>query len=410
MKNKSIYWKWGLTAFLTVVAVLVFYDSFTVTNGSLARILKKLFSILAPVLYGFGMAYLLTPVVRKIECGMERLVSKGGKAENLRAKKGWLRGVSILLTWIIVLLTVYLLMVMLIPQLVDSINNLIQNARNYYGQIYAWADGLLKKNPQIEAWASEVLDDYYNSALTFLTDKILPWAQETMTNLSGGLLTGIWSIVTFAKNLIVGIIISVYLMWMKETSVARCCKALYAIFKEEQAKWIVRGARRVNEIFSGFVRGKLLDSLIIGLLCLLGCAILNIPYAPLVGVIVGITNIIPFFGPFLGAIPSAFLILLASPIKCLYFIIFVVLLQQLDGNVIGPKILGGSTGISSFWVVVAILVGGGFGGVLGMFLGVPIFACLQSLCKFLMDRRLQKRNMPLEACAYVNRDKEDMIE
>ena len=165
--------------------------------------------------------------------------------------------------------------------------------------------------------------------------------------------------------------------------------------------------RKVDEIFSGFVRGKLLDSLIIGILCFIGCSILNIPYTPLVSVIVGITNVIPFFGPFLGAVPSAFLILLASPLKCLYFIIFIILLQQLDGNVIGPKILGESTGISSFWVVVAILVGGGLAGVPGMFFGVPIFACLQVLVRWLVNRRLTQRGMPLEAYHYTGRDRQE---
>ena len=168
----------------------------------------------------------------------------------------------------------------------------------------------------------------------------------------------------------------------------------------------VRGFRRVDYIFSGFVRGKLLDSLIIGILCFIGCSILNMPYTPLISVVVGVTNVIPFFGPFLGAIPSALLILLVSPLQCLYFVLFILLLQQLDGNVIGPKILGGSTGISSLWVIIAILIGGGFGGVLGMFLGVPIFACLQVLVRWLVNTRLQKKHMPLEASAYVNRDRQ----
>ena len=136
----------------------------------------------------------------------------------------------------------------------------------------------------------------------------------------------------------------------------------------------------------------------------MGCSILKFPYTPLVSVIVGVTNVIPFFGPFMGAVPSAFLILLVSPKKCLFFVIFVIALQQFDGNILGPKILGNATGISSFWVVVAILVGGGFGGVLGMFLGVPVFACIQVLVKHLVDQRLRRRNMPTEAYHYVDRD------
>ena len=144
--------------------------------------------------------------------------------------------------------------------------------------------------------------------------------------------------------------------------------------------------------------------IIIGILCFICCSILKMPYTPLVSVVVGVTNVIPFFGPFLGAVPSAFLILLVSPKKCLFFVIFVIALQQFDGNILGPKILGNATGISSFWVVVAILVGGGFGGVLGMFLGVPVFACIQVLVKHLVDQRLRRRNMPTEAYHYVDRD------
>ena len=159
----------------------------------------------------------------------------------------------------------------------------------------------------------------------------------------------------------------------------------------------VRGFRRVDYIFSGFVRGKLLDSLIIGILCFIGCSILNMPYTPLISVVVGVTNVIPFFGPFLGAIPSALLILLVSPLQCLYFVLFILLLQQLDGNVIGPKILGGSTGISSLWVIIAILIGGGFGGVLGMFLGVPVFACIHSAVSFLCESSLRKKGVTDDA-------------
>ena len=235
---------------------------------------------------------------------------------------------------------------------------------------------------------------------------MLPGAQQMLTTITGGVISGIWGLVSFAMDFLVGIIVSVYMLAMKEQSLARCCKLLYGVCKEAHARWIARAVRRADGIFSGFVRGKLLDSLIIGILCLIGCTILGMPYAPLVSLIVGVTNVIPFFGPFMGAVPSAFLILLVSPKKCLFFVIFVIVLQQFDGNILGPKILGDATGISSFWVVVAILVGGGFGGVLGMFLGVPVFACLQVLVKYLVDRRLRRRNMPTEAYCYVNRDRE----
>lgn len=158
---------------------------------------------------------------------------------------------------------------------------------------------------------------------------------------------------------------------------------------------------KVDSIFSGFVRGKLLDSLIIGVLCFFGCSILDFPYTPLVSVIVGVTNVIPFFGPFLGAIPSAFLILLASPIKAVYFAIFVLALQQLDGNVIGPKFWETKTGLSSLWVIFAILVGGSFFGVVGMFFGVPVCACIYSALEFYVNVRLRKKNLPVETETYT---------
>lgn len=406
MKEKTRYLKWGLTLFLTVCAILVFYDTFYM-SGALQHFVSKLMSILAPVVYGFVIAYLLTPVVNWLEALIVKTWRRIKPLQNKKLKhaSSVLRAASILLTEALAIFLIYLLMSVLIPQLVDSVTALINNAENYYNTIYGWANDLISRDSGIGAWAAKFVTDNYDSAMVFLREKILPWAQQMLTDLTGGIWNGIWSVVTFAKNLIIGIIISIYLLAMKEKSLARCCKLVYGIFNENQAKWIVRGTRRVNTIFSGFVRGKLLDSLIIGILCFIGCSILKIPYTPLVSVVVGVTNIIPFFGPFLGAIPSALLILLVSPLKCLYFIIFVVLLQQLDGNVIGPKILSGSTGISSFWVVVAILIGGGFGGVPGMFLGVPIFACLQSLVKFLVDRHLTKRNMPLEAHEYVERER-----
>ncbi|MBQ0037691.1 MAG: AI-2E family transporter [Clostridiales bacterium] len=410
-KRENIYVKWGITLFITVCAVLIFYDTFhnSGVGSTLQRFSSKLIGTLAPVLYGLAIAYLLTPVMkwfeRLIRSGMEQLKEKRGK--EIREKRGWVRGVSILLTELVAFFAVYLLMAILIPQLADSVSMLIDNAESYYSKIYNWANGLLDTNTKLGAWIQKMVNNYYSDALNLLREKILPWAQDWLGDLTGGIWNGIWSVLIFAKNLIVGIIISIYLLAMKEKSLARCSKLLYGLLKETQARWVIRGARRTNAIFSGFVRGKLLDSVIIGVLCFIGCTVLNLPYTPLISVVVGVTNIIPFFGPFLGAIPSAFLILLVSPIKCLYFIIFVLLLQQLDGNVIGPKILGDSTGISSFWVVVAILVGGGFGGVLGMFLGVPIFACLQALVKFLIDRRLMGRNMPLQAYEYVNRDREE---
>ena len=403
--KRTQYFKWGLTAFLTVCAVLVFFDTFY-QNGVLQRFLSKLASILAPVLYGAAIAYLLTPVMswleKAIRAGWKRLFPK----RELKPRSGGLRLVSILLTEAVVIFLLYLLMSVLIPQLVDSVTTLINNAEAYYRKVYTWANGLLDSENEIAVWLAGLITERYTDGMAFLTDKVLPWAQKAVVPLTNGIWSGIRGAVGFAFDLIVGIIVSIYLMGMKEKSLARCCKAVYAVLPEKKADAVMRGTRTADHIFSGFVRGKLLDSLIIGIICFIGCSLMNMPYTPLVSVVVGVTNVIPFFGPFLGAVPSAFLILLVSPKQCLIFVIFIVVLQQFDGNILGPKILGDATGISSFWVIVAILVGGGFGGVLGMFLGVPVFACVQELVKFLMDRRLRRRDMPTEAYAYVDRAKE----
>ncbi len=405
MKKHSIYIRWGLTVFLTGCALLIFYDVFYRDNsGTVQAFFGKLFSILAPILYGMGMAYLLAPIVNFLERNILRLrdALEKKRGKSIRVHKGWLRAASIFLTWAFMLVLLYLLFAMLVPELVDSVTTLVNNLESYYKTTYDWVSGLLSDNPKL----TELAGSFYNEASQWLTTKLLPGLQTAVTNFTGSLVTGVWSIVVFTKNFLIGIIVSVYLLAAKEKSAARCCKLLYGVLPEDKAAFTVRGFRRVDYIFSGFVRGKLLDSLIIGILCFIGCSILKMPYTPLVSVIVGVTNVIPFFGPFLGAIPCALLILLVSPLKCLYFVIFIFLLQQLDGNVIGPKILGDSTGISSIWVIVAILIGGGFGGVLGMFLGVPIFACLQVLVRWLLNTRLKKKNMPLAASEYLHRDQQ----
>ena len=184
-----------------------------------------------------------------------------------------------------------------------------------------------------------------------------------------------------------------------------CPKAGLQPVSEEAVYWVFRGSAKVDRIFSGFVRGKLLDSLIIGVLCFIGCSLLDMPYTPLVSVFVGVTNVIPFFGPFLGAIPSFFLILLVDPIQSLYFLLFVLALQQLDGNVIGPKILGTSIGINGFWVLFSIVIFGRhfrlFGG---MLLGVPAFVIIYTALEMVVNRKLKKHDLPIDAESYMNLD------
>ncbi len=379
--QKKRYFYWGLTAFLTVCAIMVFYDT-VFRHGVLLSLLGTLVKVLRPVIYGAVLAYLLTPLVNFFDAGIHKLA-------GAKANRGLIRAVSILLTWAVVFFLFYILFSILIPQLYASVSMLVNNSKTYYNTVYAWVTQLLERNPQIASGASSVIDQYWGELQKWFTGTFLPQAQQTISILTSGVL----SVLVFFKDFFVGVIVSIYLLALKERFAKNARRLLYSFVSERAYRNTLRALRKTNSIFSGFVRGKLIDSLIIGVLCFIGASLLSLPYTPLVSVIVGVTNIIPFFGPFLGAIPSAFLILLVSPVKCLYFVIFVLALQQLDGNIIGPKILGGSTELPSFWVIVAILIGGGFASVLGMFLGVPVFACFYSLVNYYSAKLLKNKGV-----------------
>ena len=395
MKNKDGALRWGLAIFLTVSAILLFYDTLF-GRRVLPAFTDQLLKARQPVIIGGVLAYLLAPVIDFIERslfpGRLEAARKAGRMISRSA-----RAVSLVLTWAMICFLAYLLGHVLIPQLYQSVVQLFSSIEGYYNTISGWVEHLLESNPTVEAWVAAQMDTFYATAANWLKNEVLTRTQTLMIAVSGGVV----STLIFLKNLLVGAIVSVYFMATKERCAAHARKIIYSLFSREKVYWIFRGADKVDHIFSGFVRGKLLDSLIIGILCFIGCSILNMPYTPLVSVFVGLTNIIPFFGPFLGAIPSFFLILLVNPIQSLYFLLFVLALKQLDGNFIGPKILGDSTGLSSLWVIIAILVGGSFFGVAGMFFGVPVCACLYSLVAFLVERRLAERDLPVETERYT---------
>lgn len=403
MNRKSEHVKGGVTVFLTVGAILLFYDTLFGRHW-LLNVWRQLMTAVRPILYGAFMAYLLAPVVNFFEA---RLFP--GQVQRARERGRFTapaaRAASLLLTWLLVCLMFYILASVLLPELYKSVLQLVSNVENYYNTIAGWVETLLATYPDVEGLVVGQMNSYYQDITGWLNaHDIADWLQkalsqaQTVMSLAAGSVMGLFN---FLKNLLVGVIVSIYLLFAKEYCAAFARRTACALFSRKNAGWVLRGVHRVDVIFSGFVRGKLLDSLIIGILCFISCSILKFPYTPLVSVIVGITNIIPFFGPFLGAVPSAFLILLVSPMKALYFLLFILVLQQLDGNVIGPKILGDTTGLSSLWVIIAILVGGSFFGLPGMFFGVPVCACLYSLFTFLVDTCLKKRRLPLEVDAYA---------
>ena len=400
MKQNKTYLHLGVTLIVSACEVLMFYDTFF-QSRVLLDFFDKLMSVLSPVIYGLVFAYLLAPIVDFFD----RYVQKGLP----KVKSSLVRGLSILVTWICVIALIYLMFSILIPELVDSTKTLADNFESYYKTVYNWVNSLVENQTIFsdDIYSDQLLsalNGYYDKLVKWVTDTVIPQAQVAIVAVTGG----IWSVVIFLKNLLIGMMISVYLLARKESFAKQSKKILYAILPETPYRRTLRAVAEADRIFSGFVRGKLLDSLIIGILCFICCSIFKFPYTPIISVFVGVTNIIPIFGPFLGAIPSAFLILLVSPKQCLYFILFIIALQQFDGNFLGPKILGDSTGLSGFWIIFSITIFSGLMGVPGMILGVPIFAVFYALIKRYVNRSLQKKGMSDKTEEYQTLDYVDV--
>ena len=251
-------------------------------------------------------------------------------------------------------------------------------------------DHIQKEQSPVGAIVENILNHASENIQNWIQTDLLRQMNVLMTNIT----TGAINVLSEVFNFLVGCIVSVYMLFGKETFSAQIKKMLYAGMQVERANMVLHITRKSNEIFGGFIIGKIIDSAIIGVLCFIGITILDMPYILLVSVIVGVTNVIPFFGPYIGAIPSTILIALADPLKGLYFLIFIIALQQLDGNVIGPKILGNSTGLSAFWVVFSILLGGGLFGFIGMIIGVPTFAVIYYIVKMVVGEKLEKKRLP----------------
>lgn len=388
----------GITSFLVVASSICFY--YLLFHGD--RFLGKINAILviaSPVIYGIILAYLLTPIVNTIERKLLIPLFTKSSEMNIKKKK-WMRFLSVLMTVIIVILFIYGFFSILIPNLISSIKSISFAFPVYVNNLMHFADKYFEANPDIEALFNQLVSTYSVEIDKYLNNTIIPQMESLLKTVSLSLI----SVLKAMWNLIIGLIISIYVLCSKEIFAGQSKKIIYAIFSTKTANSLIKDFRFISDTFIGFISGKIVDSIIIGIICFIGTSLLKIPYALLVSVIVGITNIIPFFGPYLGAIPSAILILMINPIKCITFIIFILILQQVDGNVIGPKILGQSTGLSGFWVIFSITIFGGLFGFLGMIIGVPFFAVVYAMTRRIIDRMLKKRNLPISTSEYMDLD------
>ncbi|MEG1992349.1 MAG: AI-2E family transporter [Acetivibrio sp.] len=376
----------GIVSFLVIAASLLFFF-LLFRMDTLQGIFRKIASILQPVTLGLVIAYLLNPIVVFFEKNLTKLLSSYiNKREKIRS---FLRYVSIFIALIIASIAVYILGSLIIPEVYVSIVGIIKELPDNVNEFTKWVQNLTISN--------DLAADYLDKIIIKGTAYVEEWAQgdllKQLNTWAGYFATGVLSVINVFKNLLIGLIISVYVLASKEKFSAQGKMIIYALSKHSAANVIIDTVRQSNQIFSGFIVGKLIDSTIIGFLCFFGLSCLNMPYTLLVSVIVGVTNVIPFFGPYIGAIPSTLLILVVSPIHALYFIIFIVVLQQIDGNIIGPKILGESTGLSAFWVVFSILLGGGLFGLVGMLVGVPTFAVIYFIVGRIISHLLEKKNL-----------------
>ena len=371
---------YGMLAGFGAIALSIIFFFLIYRFDGFGSAISTLTGILMPFIYGAVIAYLLKPVCNTIEAFLRRFIPE--------KMKGLINALSVTFTILFGLLLIYALCMMIIPQLITSVTTLYYTAQANITKFMYWANHLefIEKNEQI----MELL----NSAYAALNTNLDTWIKNTllpsMQNILSGAALGVLNVVVVLKNLIIGIIVAVYMLASRKRFVQQGKMVLYSVVKPRWASLITEEVKYADKMFGGFINGKIMDSAIIGVLCYIGCLIFKFPSALLVSVIIGVTNVIPFFGPFIGAIPATLLILIQNPIKALWFVLFVLVLQQVDGNIIGPKILGNTTGLSSFWVLFSILLFGGLWGFVGMIVGVPLFAVIYDIIKKLVFHGLRR--------------------
>lgn len=344
-------------------------------------VLKGITEILKPFLYGVVFAYLLAPLCNKIE---EKLFQIFPKAKT-KARR-FICFIAIVISLCVAIAVIWLIIMMIIPQVWDSVMKIIQMVPQKLIVVNNWIEHMLENQPELQAYFEEFSSQAESNIDSLLNVDTIQKVQSIINSLS----VQLFGVLGVVKNIFLGLLISAYLLGSRKLFGAQAGLILHGVFSDKWAKIIEEEIRYTDKMFNGFLVGKIIDSAIIGLLCFAGTSIMGFEAPAFISVIIGITNIIPFFGPFIGAIPCGLLLLLENPMHCLYFIIFIFVLQQLDGNVIGPKILGNTTGVSSFWVLFAILLFGGMWGVVGMVIGVPLFAVIYDIIRKLVYRGLRK--------------------
>ncbi len=363
------------------LSIVVFFALYRMQG--IGDALDNLTGILAPFGYGGVMAYLMRPMCNFYQETLEKLFRKKGKRLA--------PALAVALSLISGLLIVYALIIMIAPNLYVSIRTLWESLPEKVGSLYDWGMATFGDHRELLTVANDMYETVYKALDNWAETTLTPYVSNIISIVSG-VGTGVYKVLIFLYNMLIGLIVAVYLLGSRKKLARQSVLIVRSALKPRWADLVLEEVAFIDRMFGGFIDGKILDSAIIGLICYVGCVVFRFPNALLISAIVGITNVIPFFGPFIGAVPATLLILIEDPIKALWFVLFVFLLQQLDGNVIGPKILGDRTGLSSFWVLFTIVLFGGLWGIFGMVVGVPLFAVIYDTVKKLVRRGLIKQN------------------
>ncbi|MCR5665671.1 MAG: AI-2E family transporter [Eubacterium sp.] len=407
-EKRKQFWKerphlaWGLTFFIVAVLIICVFFAFYRYQG-LASGWSTVMMAFQPILIGFVVAYLMNPIERRIEKKMlkNRLKKAKDELKVRRSARNAATGISILIFCGIVVA----LIMLIVPQTIMSIQQLMVSLPDDLRSFQSWVNEMSAQNDKVEAVinqlnsiAGQEEDGHFSmqAIIDWVANEFLPASQNLIESIS----TGVFKAAKTVVNFVIGIIIAIYVLATKDKLKAQAKKLIYSIFQPVRANWLVNTIRQSDRIFGGFIIGKIIDSFIIGVICYVAMQIIDLPYPALVSVIIGVTNVVPFFGPFIGAIPCVMLIFLINPLQALFFLILVLCLQTFDGYILSPKILGDTTGLNTFWVLFAILTFGGIFGVPGMVLGVPVFGVIYYVVKDFMRMSLTKKKLPVEENAY----------
>ncbi len=373
---------------VSAIAIMVIFNFDSVMSK-----LSVLGAIVNPIIIGIFCAYLLNPLMAKIENGLFRKLSSSQNKKD-RSKA---RGFSLTITMLAVILVLSLIIIMVIPQLVGNLTSIFGKMDTYVATIKNWLNDIFEDNQDLIKFFGNPLDKFN----TFIGNIWNQYSNELM-GIAGNVAATVWAVLDTMKNVIIGLTISIYLLARKEMFIGQTKKLIFAFLKVEKAQRFLGVCREASKKFLGSIIGKIIEAFVVALLCFIGTTIMGLPYALLISAIMFVFNLIPYIGPFIGAIPCALLLLMSDdPMQALWFIIFITILQAVDGNILAPWILGDSTGLPAVWILISILIGGGLFGMIGMFLGVPVCAVVYMLFKDFVENRLKKRRLPRSTAEYA---------